>query len=143
MFEKGSFPQSPNDGPKIHPWWETAPEPSLYGLTKIEGTTFANFGSPCTEGPRENTRDVALACIPSGAHPADGLGPLTTKEIEKVAVDDDSLLLFHKTDKSWINGADCVDMVSFFSSVLLCSRYSWFHLLTSYLIGSAVSLVLN
>ena len=107
----GSFPETRNDGPKIHPWWETAPYPSLYGLTEISGVTFANFGVACTVGPRKGTRDRALSAMPSQANVADANAPLRLWNITAVAVEEDSLMYFPSTSPSWINGADCIDMV--------------------------------
>lgn len=108
----GSFPKGQNDGPKIHSWFETAPEPSLYGITELSAVRFVNFSTPCwsAEGPRRETRDLALASMPSKANPADGLGPLVIKGLRMEGVDDDSMFLFQKTDPKWINGADCIDM---------------------------------
>jgi hypothetical protein len=104
----GSFPKNRNDGPKIHSWFETAPEPSLYGLTKIIGVSFANFSAPCasTEGPRYGNRDLAIASMPSKANPADQTAPLVVEQLSMEGVDEDSRLLFHPTEAKWINGAD-------------------------------------
>lgn len=96
----GSFPKSQNDGPKIHSWFETAPEPSLYGITEITSVTFANFSAPCAgvQGPRKGKRDLALASMPSKANPADQTAPLIIQDLRTHAVDDESLFFFHQTD---------------------------------------------
>jgi hypothetical protein len=96
----GSFPQTQNDGPKIHSWFETAPEPSLYGITEITSVTFANFSAPCAgvTGPRQGKRDRALASMPSKANPADQTAPLIVQDLRTHAVDEKSLFFFHQTD---------------------------------------------
>jgi len=103
-----AFGSGANMAPKIKPWFDSGIYPTLYGHTEVEAVTFADFGLPCTSGPRANLRDYAFSAPPDKN--ADSHAPLHTKLVELVNVEEDSVALMVDPNPEWINQADCIDM---------------------------------
>jgi hypothetical protein len=98
--------------PLIFAWSDADAYDAIYGQTEIDDVTFASFGSSeCSAGLRAGGRDYAVSNkdLAAAAQP-DGNHPVVLSNIEKVDVDDDSLVHFELGPAKWINQADCIDM---------------------------------
>lgn len=96
--------------PVIKAWYDAGAYPSLYGQTEVEGVTFAEYGKPCSSGPRANKWDATVSGVPQGGGAADAWGPLLLKSIETVNVAMEAKVNLYGPNPSWINQADCIDM---------------------------------
>jgi cysteine-rich repeat protein len=102
-----AFQTGSNHAPRIFPWNDAGGYPSVHGQTVVEDVTFAAFGMPCASGPRASKRDRAIA---AHSQTPDHCPQFRTKKIEKINMEDQSVLFFPDPKPSWINQADCIDM---------------------------------
>lgn len=93
-------------GPEFKPWDAVKGYPTILGVTRVDGLTFAHFyGKQQTQSGVE----VSTYAIRNHHKDPDAFHPVFLKNIHKVQVEDEAHFLMTASDPSWRNEGDCGD----------------------------------